>query len=393
MSKGPSFNIPIARTSFTSTEIASVLQPLESGWLVQGPKLLSLKRMVCFNKSKFSIAMNGALAHSICHCWHSASKAGDEIIVPAFTWVSTANVCEFLGAKVVFCDIDIDTFNISVAQLQKLITPKTKAIMPVHLFGLAADMAPIMELARSHGIYVVEDAACGLGAKYKGINVGNFGNTGCFSFHPRKTITTGEGGIVTCSDPDLGEKITRLRDHGAQITDLQRHLGNKPYLLADHPEPGLNQRMTDIQAALGVAQMSRVHDILRERRRLADIYNEAFESVDWLQTPFSDSNYEHGYQSFPCLFLPQEKGIKNIEKTHQRRNSFMSYLQSVGISTRPATHAVHMLSYYSKRYNVAPEDYPNSFRANHASVSLPLFHGLLELEQQYVIEKVREYKV
>ena len=110
------------------------------------------------------------------------------------------------------------------------------------------------------------------------------------------------------------EKITRLRDHGAQITDLQRHLGNKPYLLADHPEPGLNQRMTDIQAALGVAQMSRVHDILRERRRLADIYNEAFESVDWLQTPFSDSNYEHGYQSFPCLFLPQEKGIKNIEK-------------------------------------------------------------------------------
>ena len=186
MSKGPSFNIPIARTSFTSTEIASVLQ-LESGWLVQGPKVAQFENeWSAFNKSKFSIAMNSCTSALHLSLLALGIKAGDEIIVPAFTWVSTANVCEFLGAKVVFCDIDIDTFNISVAQLQKLITPKTKAIMPVHLFGLAADMAPIMELARSHGIYVVEDAACGLGAKYKGINVGNFWEYWLLQFSPTK---------------------------------------------------------------------------------------------------------------------------------------------------------------------------------------------------------------
>ena len=167
MSKGPSFNIPIARTSFTSTEIASVLQPLESGWLVQGPKVAQFENeWSAFNKSKFSIAMNSCTSALHLSLLALGIKAGDEIIVPAFTWVSTANVCEFLGAKVVFCDIDIDTFNISVAQLQKLITPKTKAIMPV-LAGLAADMAQLWNWLARMGSRVSEDAACGLGANIK----------------------------------------------------------------------------------------------------------------------------------------------------------------------------------------------------------------------------------
>ena len=143
---------------------------------------------------------------------------------------------EHLGGKVVFCDIDLKTFNIDIAQIESKITERTKAILPVHLFGLAADMGPILELANKYNLFVVEDAACGFGAKYKGRHVGNFGDTGCFSFHPRKAITTGEGGMVTTNDADLAEKIRRLRDHGAAMTDLQRHLGSRPYLLADHPD-------------------------------------------------------------------------------------------------------------------------------------------------------------
>ena len=166
--------------------------------------------------------------------------------------VSTANVVEKLGGKVVFCDIDLKTFNLDVNQIQDKVTSRTKVIMPVHLFGYPANMDPILEIAKKNNLFIVEDAACGFGAKYKGNHVGTFGDVGCFSFHPRKAITTGEGGMITTFSHELAEKIRRLRDHGAAVTDLQRHLGAQPYLLADHPEAGYNQRMTDLQGALGV---------------------------------------------------------------------------------------------------------------------------------------------
>ena len=191
---------------------------------------------------------------------------GDEAVVPAFTWISTANVVEHLGGKVVFCDIDVDTFNIDIDQLESKVTEKTKVILPVHLFGLSADIDPILQLTQKYNLNLVEDAACGFGAKYKGRHVGTFGDVGCFSFHPRKAITTGEGGMVTTNKPELAKKIRCLRDHGAAKSDLQRHLGSKPYLLADHPEAGFNQRMTDIQAVLGSAQMNRATELVAMRR-------------------------------------------------------------------------------------------------------------------------------
>ena len=177
------------------------------------------------------------------------TKARDEVIVPAFTWISTANVIEHQGAKPIFCDIDLNTFNIDVELLEPLINQNTVGIMPVHLFGLAADMGPILSLAKKYDLWVVEDAAAG--AKYHGKHVGTLGDSGVFSFHPRKAITTGEGGMVTSNDLALSEKIQQLRDHGAVVSDLQRHLGPQPYLLADHIHAGYNQRMTDIQGALG----------------------------------------------------------------------------------------------------------------------------------------------
>lgn len=386
--------IPIARTSLLKSEIESVLEPLKNGWLVQGPKVNEFEE----KWSSFTGADHSVAVTSCTTALHLSLAAlgfcrGDEAIVPAFTWISTANIIEHLGGKVVFCDIDLDTFNIDVSQIESKITSKTKAVLPVHLFGLSADMDPINEIAEKHNLWVIEDAACGFGSMYKDKHVGTLGDTGCFSFHPRKAITTGEGGMVTTSSDELAQRVKCFRDHGATMSDLQRHLGARPYLLADHPEAGYNQRMTDIQGALGLEQMKRADEIIKERQRLASIYNQAFGSLEWLQTPIIPEGYQHGYQSYPCLFKPMDIKETNIKMINELRNEWMDTLQNNGISTRPATHAVHMLSFYSKKYGLNPQDYPNAWAANDCSISLPLFHGLSDDEQDYVIRKVKEYQV
>ena len=380
-------NIPIARTSLTDDEISSVLGPLRSGWLVQGPQVKSFEEKWCaFTGAPHSLAVTSCTTGM-----HLAVAAlnlgpGDEVIVPVFTWISTANVIEHQGATPIFCDIDLATFNIDVTQIEDLITERTVGIMPVHLFGLAANMDPIMAIAEKHGLWVVEDSACGFGATYGGKHVGHFGNAGAFSFHPRKAITTGEGGMVTTADFDLATKIQQLRDHGAVMSDLQRHLGPKPYLLADHIHAGYNQRMTDIQGALGATQMARAYEIVEERRNIAKAFDTAFIDLEELQTPFVHEKYGHGYQSYPCLL----EFPGTISEVNEKRNKWMEMLQSRGISTRPATHAIHMLSYYSEKYALEPKDFPNAYKANHCSISLPLFHGMKESELQYIIETVKQ---
>ena len=206
-------NVPIARTALTEDEIQSVLAPLRSGWLVQGPKVREFEeKWSAFTGAKHSIAVTSCTTGLHLSLAALGFGPGDEAIVPAFTWIATANVVEHLGGTVVFCDIDPRTFNLDVKQLASRIGPKTRAIIPVHLFGLAADMDPIMAMARQHDLRVVEDAACGFGSLHNGRHVGTIGDTGCFSFHPRKAITTGEGGMITTQDDALAERLRRLRD-------------------------------------------------------------------------------------------------------------------------------------------------------------------------------------
>ncbi|MEO5328837.1 MAG: DegT/DnrJ/EryC1/StrS family aminotransferase [Magnetococcus sp. THC-1_WYH] len=387
-------NVPIARTSLTDAEIQSVLGPLQSGWLVQGPKVREFEeKWSGFTGAKHSVAVTSCTTALHLSLAALGFGPGDEAIVPALTWIATANVVEHLGGKVVFCDIDLETFNLKVAQFEKKVTDRTKAILPVHLFGLAADMDPINRIAKQYGLWVVEDAACGFGSRYHGQHVGTLGDTGCFSFHPRKAITTGEGGMITTGNDALAEKLRRLRDHGAAMTDLQRHLGVRPYLLADHPDAGYNQRMTDIQAALGAAQMDRAEAIIAERQHLAARYDKAFASLPWLRLPGHIHGLVHGYQSYPCLFQPEPITAESIPRINQARNAWMDSLQQVGISTRPATHAVHMLTFYREKYGLQPSDFPNAWAANDCSISLPLFHGMDEAEQDFVIYHVLENQV
>ncbi len=393
--------IPIARTDLTTEEINSVLKPLKSGWLVQGPKVQEFEaKWSKFTGAKHSIAVTSCTAALHLSLVALGIGPNDEVIVPAFTWISSANVVEHVNAKVVFCDIDIENFNIDVKKIESKITSKTKAIIPVHLFGLAADMISIKLIAKKYNLKIIEDAACGFGSNYNKQHVGTFGDTGCFSFHPRKTITTGEGGMITTNNSDLAKKLRCLRDHGAKISDLQRHMSVKPYFLADHIEAGFNQRMTDIQAAIGCAQMNRAKDIIRKRKKLAGRYDKSLKVIKWIQTPSKYLNYEHSYQSYPCLFLPERaKSVINnldlnqIKKINKMRNNLMNELHNEGISTRPATHAVHMLSYYKNKYNLKSEEFPNAFVANECSISLPLFNGMTEKEQNFVMQKLKKKKI
>ena len=382
-------NVPIARTSLTPEEKAAVLEPLDSGWLVQGPKVREFEeKWSAFTGSPHSIAVTSCTSALHLSLAALGFGPGDEAIVPAFTWIATANVVEHLGGKVVFCDVDSETFNLDFSQIESKLTPRTQAILPVHLFGLSANMDPLLELARDRDLRVVEDAACGFGSKYRARHVGTFGDAGCFSFHPRKAITTGEGGMITVRDDQLAAKLRRLRDHGAAMTDLQRHLGARPYLLADHPDAGYNQRMTDLQAALGSAQMERAAEIVAERKRLARRYDQAFGELDWLRTPSPPPECEHGYQSYPCLFHPESVTLDAIPRINRRRNQWMDELQQKGVSTRPATHAVHLLAHYKQKYDLSPEQFPNAYAADHCSVSLPLFHGMTEDEQNHVVDAI-----
>jgi len=390
-------SVPIARADLLPEEIASVLEPLKSGWLVQGPKVQEFEQKWSdFTGVEHSVAVTSCTAALELSLAALGVGPGDEVIVPAFTWISTANVVEHLGAKVVFSDIELETFNMDTAAAEEKVSRKTSTIIPVHLFGLPADMLAVMNLAGNRSLHVVEDAACGFGAYFEGAHTGTFGDTGCFSFHPRKAITTGEGGMVTTNDSRLAATLRRLRDHGAGLSDLKRHQGSKPYLLPDFPDAGYNQRMTDIQAALGSAQMDRAGEIVQERRRLAERYQLAFADLDWFRTPSDLPGYNHGFQSFPCLFEPEQakaaaakSDSDEIVAIGKRRNDWMESLQRAGVSTRPATHAVHMLSYYRKKYGIASIDFPNAYAANECSISLPLFHGMTVEEQDHVIDVVK----
>ncbi|MXP15160.1 aminotransferase class I/II-fold pyridoxal phosphate-dependent enzyme [Altererythrobacter confluentis] len=382
-------NVPIARTALTEAEIESVLGPLRSGWLVQGPKVREFEtKWSDFTAANHSLAVTSCTTGLHLAAVALGLGAGDEVIVPAFTWIATANIVEHQQAKTVFCDIDLETFNIDIPAMEAAITPRTKGIIPVHLFGLPANMDAVNAVAKKHGLWVIEDAACGFGATYHGKHVGTLGDAGSFSFHPRKAITTGEGGMVTTNNADLAETIRQLRDHGAAMSDHQRHLGPRPYLLADHPLAGYNQRMTDFQAALGAAQMDRAAKIVTERRRLAARFDEAFAGLDWLRTPQEPDGCKHSYQSYPCLFKAAEIRPDTVKRINGERNAWMEDLQAAGVSTRPATHAVHMLTYYREKYSLREEDMPNAFAANDCSISLPLFHGMTEAEQDYVIATV-----
>jgi perosamine synthetase len=383
--------IPITKPLFGDEERAAVQRPLESGWVTQGPFVEQFEdRFAAFVDAPHGVATTSCTTALHLALVAMGVKPGDDVIVPAFTWVSTANVVEYLGGRPIFCDIDLATFNIDPARVEALVTPKTVGIIPVHLFGLSADLAPLLALAARRKLWILEDAACGFGARYHGRHVGVLGDAGCFSFHPRKSITTGEGGMITTRSADVATLCRSLRDHGATRSDLARHEGAASFLLAGYPHLGFNYRMTDIQGALGCAQMDRAAGILSDRARVAKGYDDALRNLTWLRLPVTPSGYEHGYQSYVCLFAPEDPATANVERLHRLRNALMATLEDAGIATRQGTHAPVLVEYYARKYAIRPEQYPNAWLADRLSLALPLYPQMTADEQTFVCRTLAE---
>lgn len=381
--------IPITKPYFDDDEFSLVRQSLETGWVVQGPRVAEFERLLSdYSKIPHTLATTSCTTALHLGLVALGIGSGDEIIVPAFTFVASANVIEYQGARPVFCDIDLSTFNIDVTQIESKITERTKAIMPVSLFGLSADMDPILELARQYNLYVIEDAACAVGGWYKGHHAGALADVGALSFHPRKLIVTGEGGMLLTGNQALAEKMRSLRDHGATVSDLQRHQGKKSYIMPEYDMVGFNYRMTDIQGAIGVAQMRKFEYLVSRRSEIARRYDDALAELNWLRTPHTPDEYIHGYQSYVCLFAPVEPTMENVEALHTQRNNLMDWLEEKDIATRQGTQAVHALGYFRKKYNLKAGDYPNAYIADRLSLALPLYAQMTTDEQDYVVQNL-----
>jgi perosamine synthetase len=262
-------------------------------------------------------------------------------------------------------------------------------IIPVHLFGLCAEMDPVMELAERHGLWVVEDAACALGAWQGERHAGTFGDLGAFSLHPRKSITTGEGGMLTTQRAEWDDEARSLRDHGADWSDLRRHEEPQAFLLSDFNRLGYNYRMTDLQGALGCVQMKKVDWVLDERRRRAAIYDQALRDVEWIATPVVPEGNTHGYQAYVCLFRPEEPSLENLDRLSERRNAVMTQMERRGVATRQGTHAAALTAYYSDRYGIRREDLPVAAIAERLSLALPLYPDMTDEEQELVLTELR----
>jgi dTDP-4-amino-4,6-dideoxygalactose transaminase len=349
-----------------------LIEVLESGFLVQGEYVTQFEQQIAdFLGVKHAIAVSSGTAALHLSFVALGIGPGDEVVVPAYTFPATANVVELVGAKPVLVDVDLETYNIQIEQIERVISPNTKAIIPVHLFGNPADMDPIMEIAKKHNLWVIEDAAGALGSTYKGKKCGTIGHLGCFSFHPRKIVTTGEGGMVVTNEDDLADQIRSLRNHGMGT------VGGK----IDFVAAGFNYRMNELEAVLGIIQMRKIQEIISERQRLAGFYMDALKSVPGIVFQKVLPNCMAVWQAFVVRFKDRDAG------------SILEFLQNANIEANIGTYALHILQFYSKKYGYKPSDYPNAWDLYTKSLALPFYNGIIAKkidEISGIIRKVME---
>ena len=372
--------VPFARPYLTGKEGEAVAKVIESGWVSQGPQVQAFE-------AAFADRVGAADAVATTSCTTALHLAlyglgvspGDEVIVPSLSFIATANAVWMCGAKPVFADIDPLTYNLDPDSAERAITSRTKAIMPVHQVGLPADMDPLTEIAERHGVAILEDAACAIGASYKGRSVGSLSPLACFSLHPRKVITTGEGGIIAVRDKRLGERLRQLRQHAMSVSDLARH-NTKRVVIESYPERGFNYRMTDMQAALGLCQLEILDEVLERRRVLAERYTSAIDSIAHLEAPYEPPYATRTWQSY-CVRIGA--GCRLTQA------GLMQALLDDGIPTRKGVMAIHE----EGAYFADPVELPNTEAATREIVMLPLFPGLTVDQQDYVIERLAAHVV
>jgi len=372
-------NIPITKPSLTEEEARAPFESIKSGWVTQGPKVAEFEKAV----AAYVGAKHGVATTSCTTGLHLALAAigvgpGDEVIVPSFTFIASANAILYTGATVVFCEVDPRTYNADPSDIEKRITKRTKAIMPVDQIGLACDIGAINEIAKRHGVDVIEDAAPAIGGTYRGRRVGSNAHQTVFSFHPRKVITTGEGGMILTDDDALADRARKLRAHGMSVSDLDRHKADRP-IIEEYQDLGFNYRMTDIQASIGLVQVRRLDELLGIRVAKATRYNAELAKIKGLEVPYTPPYATHTYQSY-CVRLTKDGRLE--------REELMSRLLKRGIATRRGVMASHLEKVYRDR--VGKVSLPVTEEAARTTMLIPLFASMTHDEQSYVIDALRE---
>ena len=354
-------NIPLTRPYFAEEELEEVKKVLESGWVSQGPKTKEFEDVFAkYVGAKYAVAVTNCTAALHLSLLGIGISKGDEVLVADFTHPATGHAVLYCGAKPVFIDVDPKTYNIDPNLIEEKITEETKAIIPVHTFGQPADMDPIMEIASDYGLRVIEDAACAHGAKYKGNFAGTIGDTGCFSFHARKGMTTGEGGMVVTDNKELAEEIRSLSVYGT-VSTWDREKSDK-FIIPEFVKLGYNYKMSDISAAVGIVQLRRLDKLIEKKRTLARYWNEKLQEIEFIEPPYCSEDVRHVYQSYVALV---DKRIN--------RNKLIERLRKEGIQTQIGTYACHVQPVYKSEQKC-----PNSLDIFNRSLALPIYYKLKE---------------
>jgi dTDP-4-amino-4,6-dideoxygalactose transaminase len=373
--------IPVARPLLDEREAEAARRVILSGWVSQGPEVASFER-------EFAEAVGARHACAVSSCTsalHLALAAcgvssGDEVVTVSHSFIATSNAIRYCGATPVFVDIQRETYNIDPSLVEAAIGPRTKAILAVHQLGMPCDLAAIVEIGKRRSIPVVEDAACAVGSEIRWNDrwerIGHpRGLVACFSFHPRKLLSTGDGGMLTTADPDLERKFRLLRQHGMSVSDTVRH-SSSAVIQEEYPVLGYNYRMTDIQAAIGREQLTRLSGIVSRRRALAERYRERLANVAGVSIPTEPEWARTNWQSYAV----------RVDAGHRRR--IMQRLLDAGIATRRGAMNVHLEAAYPAGTWRAAGSLQESEAAQDAAIVLPLFHQLTEADQDRVVDEL-----
>lgn len=369
--------IPVMKPWLGEEEAAAAAAAVASGWVAQGPRVADLEREI----AAITGAVHGVALSSCTTALHLALYlldvgAGDEVVVPSLSFIATANAARYVGATPVFADVDEATQNLTVKTIEEVLTPRTRAVILVHQAGTPADIDAVHALCDPKGIAVVEDAACAIGATYHGAPIGSHSELVAFSFHPRKVITTGEGGMLMTPDAEVAGRLRRLREHGMSMSAAERHASGGA-AIEQYLETGFNYRMTDIQAAVGLVQLTKLDAIVARRRELAANYREAFADLPEVLTAADPAYGTSNFQSF-WILLPEDTPIG--------RDQLMRRLTEEGISPRRGIMASHREPAYTGHPSVP---LPVTERVTDRSLILPMYHLMTAPEQEHVIDSLR----
>lgn len=373
--------IPIAKPYLRKEEAQSAYDTILTGWVTQGPRVQEFEeKFAKYVGSKYAVAVSNCTTALHLSMIVSGIKEGDEVICPSMSYVATANSIRYVGAKPIFAEIDPTTYNLDIEDVKKRITPQTKAILLVHQIGMPADIDAFAALCKEKNIKLIEDAACAVGTSYKEQKIGGHSDLVCFSFHPRKVITTGDGGMISTSNEEFYKRLKLLRQHAMSVNDRLRH-ESKKVIFEDHLELGYNYRMTDIQASVGIKQLERLDWIVAERRKIAINYHEKLGNIDCIRVPLEQEGYFSNYQSY-SIYLKDSCPIS--------RNEFMQKMLEKGIATRRGIMTSHRETAY-KYLNT--NDLAITEKTADQSVLLPLYIPMDKEDQDYVIEQIKEILV